>query len=197
MPAPLYLTVWFPTFTASDMFPRAISILKEFPYSKTRAGVAAVAVQPVSWSEASILERRFRPGLDPEQAVAMASDLLHTDYAYIFEVYWDLWTQSEETNQWSLAPSLVRIIVNGTDFDEGSYKQSGHIQVDFGLDTPFLFEDIELTPVEEARVRVNVHKLVQFTSSVERNCGITGRVLWSESEENLAEKLIARLQKVQ
>jgi len=29
---------------------------------------------------------------------------------------------------------------------------------------------------------------------VEKNCGVTGRVLWSESEENLAQKLIARLQ---
>ena len=154
-------------------------------------------VQPVSWNEASILERRFRPGLDPEQAVAMAGDLLHTDYAYVFEAYWDLWSPSEETNQWSLAPSLVRIIANGTEFDEGSYQQNGHLQIDFGLDTPFLYEEIDLTADDEARVRINVHKLVQFTNSVEKNCGISGRVLWSESEENLAQKLIARLQKVQ
>ena len=197
MPDPLYLTVWFPSFAGSEMLPRTLSILKQFPYSQTRPGVAGVIVQPVSWKEASILERRFRPGLDPEQGAAMAGDLLHTDYAYIFEVYWDLWSPSEETNQWSLAPSLVRIIANGTDFDDGSYQQNGHVQIDFGLDTPFLYEDIELTPVEEARVRVNVHKLVQFTTAVEKNCGITGRVLWSESEENLADKLIARLQKVQ
>ena len=154
-------------------------------------------MQPVSWGEASILERRFRPGLDPEQGAAMADDLLHADYAYVFEVYWDLWSPSEETNQWSLAPSLVRIIANGTEFDEGSYQQNGHVQIDFGLDSPFLYEDIELTPVEEARVRANVHKLVTFTNAVEKNCGISGRVLWSESEENLADKLIARLQKVQ
>jgi hypothetical protein len=197
MPDPLYLTVWFPSFAGSEMLPRTLSILKQFPYSQTRPGVAGVIVQPVSWKEASILERRFRPGLEPDQGAAMAGDLLHTDYAYIFEVYWDLWSPSEETNQWSLAPSLVRIIANGTDFDDGSYQQNGHVQIDFGLDTPFLYEDIELTPVEEARVRVNVHKLVQFTTAVEKNCGITGRVLWSESEENLADKLIARLQKVQ
>ncbi len=197
MPDPLYLTVWFPSFAGSEMLPRTLSILKQFPYSQTRPGVAGVIVQPVSWKEASILERRFRPGLDPEQGAAMAGDLLHMDYAYIFEVYWDLWSPSEETNQWSLAPSLVRIIAHGTDFDDGSYQQNGHVQIDFGLDTPFLYEDIELTPVEEARVRVNVHKLVQFTTAVEKNCGITGRVLWSESEENLADKLIARLQKVQ
>ncbi|HLH09435.1 MAG TPA: hypothetical protein VKW78_19510 [Terriglobales bacterium] len=197
MPDPLYLTVWFPSFAAPEMLPRALSILKQFPYSSTRPGVAGVIVQPVSWTEASILERRFRPGLDAEQAVAMAGDLLHTDYAYVFETYWDLWSPSEETNQWSLSPSLVRIIANGTEFDEGSYQQNGHVQIDFGLDTPFLYEDIEFTAVEEARVRANVQKLVQFTSNVEKNCGITGRVLWSESEENLAQKLIARLQKVQ
>ena len=43
----------------------------------------------------------------------------------------------------------------------------------------------------------NVQKLVEFTNNVEKNCGISGRVLWSESEENLAQKLVSRLQKVQ
>jgi hypothetical protein len=38
---------------------------------------------------------------------------------------------------------------------------------------------------------------VEFTSKVETNCGVSGRMLWSESEENLAQKLISRLQKVQ
>jgi hypothetical protein len=42
---------------------------------------------------------------------------------------------------------------------------------------------------------MNVQKLVNFTTAVEKNTGISGRVLWSESEENLAQKLIARLQK--
>jgi len=37
--------------------------------------------------------------------------------------------------------------------------------------------------------------LVAFTALVEKNAGATARLLWSESEENLAQKLIARLQK--
>jgi len=41
-----------------------------------------------------------------------------------------------------------------------------------------------------------VHRLVEFAAKVEKNAGATGRLLWSESEENLAQKLIARLQKV-
>jgi len=46
-------------------------------------------------------------------------------------------------------------------------------------------------------VKANVQKLVALTSAVEKNVGIRGRILWSDSEENLVQKLIARLQKVQ
>jgi len=56
---------------------------------------------------------------------------------------------------------------------------------------------VKLTPLSEARVRDNVQKLIAFTSAVEKNCGTSARLLWSESDENLAQKLIARLQKVQ
>jgi len=179
------------------MMRRMVSVMREFPFSAERPGITYVYVQPVSWSEPTILERRFRPGLDLEQAVAMAGDLLHDDYAYVFEANWDLWGPSEESDQWTLEPRLAKFIANGKRFDDGSFQQNGHIQVDFGLDTPFLYEDLDLSEVDEARVRSNVQKLVQFTQSVEKNCGISGRVLWSESEENLAQKLIARLQKVQ
>ena len=197
MADPLYLSVWFPSFSPIEMMPRAASVLKLFPYSNTRPGIEYVSVQPLSWNEASVLERRFRPGLDSDQAIALAGDLLYDDYAYSFEVNWDLWLRSEETEKWTIQPSPARIIANGIKFDDGTYQQHGHIQFDFGLDSPFLYEDIELDEMDEARVRSNVQKLVAFTNVLEKNCGLTGRVLWSESEENLAQKLIARLQKVQ
>jgi hypothetical protein len=86
--------------------------------------------------------------------------------------------------------------VRGEEFDEGAYQEEGHIQVDFGLDSPFLQEGLQLTPEAEERVRMNVQKLVDFTSKAERSSGANSRLLRSESEENLAQKLIARLQKV-
>ena len=98
---------------------------------------------------------------------------------------------------WELTPQKVKFITYGAKFDDAAYQQNGHIQVDFGLDAPFLYEEVEFTPQVEQRIKANVHKLVNFTNTVERNCGITGRVLWSESEGNLAQKLINRLQKVQ
>jgi hypothetical protein len=197
MPDPLYLSLWFSDFEREEMLPHALAVMRQFPFSASQSGITYVAMHPVSWDEATIFEERFRPGITPEAAVLIASDLLHDDYAYVFEAYWDLWMFVEDKKEWVLQPSQVKFIVHGTEFDEGTYQQEGHIQVDFGLDSPFLQEGVRLTPENEEHVRANVQKLVDFTSSVEKKSGISGRLLWSESEENLAQKLMGRLQKVQ
>lgn len=176
------------------MMSRATSVLRQFPFSAQRPGITHLAIHPVSWSEPTVLERRFRPGLDPDQATAIASEFMHADYAYVFETYWDLWVPDE--NRLLLSPEQVKFIAHGTEFDDGAYQQAGHIQVDLGLDEPFLFETPEEDEGAEARIRNNVQKLVGFTQAVEKNCGISGRVLWSESDENLAQKLVARVQRV-
>jgi hypothetical protein len=197
MADPLYLSLWFADFSGPAMLPHLLVLLQQFPPSAQRPGITYVAVQPVSWNEASVLERRFEPGIAPEEAVMIAADLVHDDYAYILEAFWDLWTPGESGGQWRLAPSLVKIIVQGEEFDEGTYEQTGHIEIDFGLDSPFLQENVALTEETQAKVRDNVARLVEFTMKAEKNTRATARVLWSESEENLAQKLIARLQKVQ
>ena len=192
----LYLSLWFPSFEEPEILSRAVSVLLQLPFSPARPGVSYVALQPVSWNEPTILERRFNPGIPPDEAAGVAADLVHDDFAYVFEAYWDLWTPPETGEKWVVAPSLVRVIAQGVEFDESTATETGHIQVDFGLDTPFLHEELALTSDTEQRVRANVQKLVEFTAKVEKNTGATGRLLWSESEENLAQKLIARLQKV-
>jgi hypothetical protein len=194
----LYLSLWFPSFSEAEMMPRTLSVLRQFPFSAQRPGISNLAVHPVSWSEPTVMERRFRPGLDPEQAIAIAAEFLHFDYAYLFETHWDLWVPLEEdSGELLLTPLPVKFIAHGLDFEEQAYQQAGHVQVDFGLDSPFLYEGQELTPIVEGRFRSNVQKLVTFTTAVEKSCGISGRVLWSESDENLAQKLIERLQRVQ
>lgn len=196
MADPLYLSLWFPSFAPNEMMPRALSVMRLFPFSAQRPGISYLAITPVAWGEPTVIERRFRPGLDPEQAVAIAGEFLHPDYAFSFETHWDLFTQPEESDQIQLLLQPVEIIVHGTEFEDGDYKQSGHIQIDFGLDTPFLYENMDLTLTNENMIKANIQKLVTFTHTVEKNCGLTGRVLWSESDENLAQKLIERIQKV-
>jgi len=193
----LFLNLWFETFAAPEILARAGCVLRQFPFSAERPGVTYVSLHPVSWNEATVLERRFDPGIDPEEALAIASDLMHEDYAYLFEAFWDLWGRDEETAEWRLQPQRVRIIAHGLEFEDGAQERDGHVQVDLGLDSPFLQEEVKLTPLNEGRVRANIQKLVDFSANIEKQCAVTGRLLWSESEENLAQKLIARLQRVQ
>ena len=94
-------------------------------------------------------------------------------------------------------PSLVKFIVQGEEFDDATYQETGHVEIDFGLDSLFVQENVELTEETQAKIRDNVAKLVEFTKKAEMNTRATSRRLWSESEESLAQKLIARLQKVQ
>lgn len=193
----LYLSLWFADFSLESMFARALSVMREFPFSQTRPGITGLAVHPVSWGEPTILEQRFSPGAQAEEAIAATAGLSHEDYAYVFEANWDLWTPREGTQEWVLQPSVVKLIARGDEFEEGESKTQGDLQVDFGLDSPFLHEELQLSGELEARVRANVQSLVDFINRVEKNAGTSARLLWSESDENLAQKLVSRLQRVQ
>jgi hypothetical protein len=195
----LYLSIWFPSFREGEMMARAVGVLRQFPYSALREGITYLSVHPVAWSEPTVLERRFTPGISPEEAADLASEFAHDDFALVFEAFWDLWVPSDDElgDSWVQRPIAVRFLVHGVQFDDGIYSEDGHVEVDFGLDTSFVYEGLELTAVERDHLRANIAKLVAFSSAVEKNCAISGRVLWSESEDNLAQKLIAKLQQTQ
>ena len=196
MPDPLYLSLWFPDFTGPAILPHMLAVVQQFPFSAQRAGITYAAVHPVSWNEPTVLERRFSPGISPEEAVVVAADLVHDDYAYVFDAYWDLWTPDDQ-GSWELRPSRVKFVVHGDEFEEGAQEELGQIQIDFGLDTLFVQENVKLNDETEAKIRDNVLKLIEFTKKIEMNTRATSRRLWSESEETLPQKLIARLQRVQ
>lgn len=196
MPDPLYLSLWFSDFSGPAMLPHILAVLQQFPFSEQRPGIAYVSVQPVSWNEATVLEERFLPGIAPEAATVVAADLVHDDYAYVFDMYWDVWTV-DASGKWTLGPNQVKIIAHGEDFDDGVQQETGHIQVDFGLDSLFVQEDVELTNESQARIRENVLRLIEFTKKIEMHTRAASRRLWSESDESLPQKLIARLQRVQ
>jgi len=196
----LYLSIWFPSFHTQEMMPRLLSVLKQFPFSTSRGGVGYIGVRSISWDQPIVFEQTFDYRADPERALTLAGEFLHEDNAYEIEALWDLWVPVQEGDldeTWELQSQSVKFVAFGTRFEEATYQQNGHIQVDFGLDTPFLYEEAYFTGALEQRIKSNVQKLVNFTSAVEKNCGISGRVLWSESEDNLAQKLIDRLQRVQ
>jgi len=107
-----------------------------------------------------------------------------------------MWTV-DAAGKWNLVPSQVKVIAQGEEFEDGVQQETGHIQIDFGLDSLFVQEGAELTDESQARIRENVLRLIEFTKKLEMQSRATSRRLWSESDESLPQKLIARLQRVQ
>ena len=238
----LYLSLWYPNFRLESLPAALTGVLRQFAVVGSKRASAASAY-PINFTEAPTYQRIYVDTTNPaavghpsqveadpraadaalEAAVAEATEQLHDDMAYEFEMRWQLWAPEDppanyrfETDDdslehdldpaldlldtpWRLRPHTVRILGFGPTFDVAGYEQNGHILVDFGLDTPWILDtvdDEELDETAQIHIQHNIEKLLAFTLLVEKNCGISSRLLWTESGEPLAEKLIARLQRV-
>ena len=223
----LYLSLWYPNLRLEALPDKLIAVLRAFASHGGEAKVYSATVWPVSWNETPVFERIYGhligliepgqvPGAEPRLAVEEATELLHEDYAYEFQIGWNLWeletagagtqitsvaTDSDREDgksakldaRWALGPKLVRVTGYGPLFDEGAYEQDGHIRIDFGSDAPFLEEDVDLSEVGARHIAENVRQLVELTAGVEKASGATARLLWSELGESLAKRLAARL----
>ena len=236
----LYLSLWYPNFRLEALPGALTGILRQFAIVGEKR-VRAASAYPINFTEAATYQRIYvepprRPEDDPatspeetdaaiEAAVREATEQLHDDMAYEFEMGWQLWSPEQpslgsarslpeieddsvdqsidadsQKTDWKLRFHLVRVLGFGPEFDTAGYEQNGHILIDFGLDTPWTMDENlpedELDAGARLRIQQNIEKLLAFTLLVEKNCGISGRLLWTESGEPLAEKLIARLQRV-
>jgi|SRR5580700_626451 hypothetical protein len=200
----LYLSLWYPNFRL-DALPVAVDrVMEQFSAAGGSTRVAAATVYPISWNENPVWQRVYRNETDddaaePRAVIATAMETAHDDYAWEFEMVWELWVPEQAAGfdtMWRQEARTVRIVAFGPEFDDQAWETNGHIRVDFGLDTPFLYEDMDLDDAAIERVKQNVQKLVAFTHGVQKHGGISTRLLWSESGENLAGKLIERLQQV-
>jgi hypothetical protein len=199
----LYLSLWFPNFRLNSLPMALTAVLRQFAAAGGSSSVHAAAAYPLSWNETPFYQRTYESNetqaASPEAAVAEATEALHDDFAYEFETTWDLWVAQDAPELdpiWTKERRIVRVIGFGPQFDQSAYEQNGHIRVDFGTDTPFLEEEVELDARSAERVKQNLQKIIDFTGAVEKNCGISSRLLWSESGESLSQKLIARLQRL-
>jgi hypothetical protein len=257
----LYLSLWYPNFRLEALPAALAGVLRQFATVGAKR-VSAASAYPINFTEPPTYQRIYvdtprasgpddatpvGPGIPPadtsdsaiETAVAEATEQLHDDMAYEFEMRWQLWSPEDPPvssdrlgrpipsdaddigpdpdsdpdfdrpvlgdadTLWKLRPHTVRILGFGPNFDMAGFEQNGHLLVDFGLDTPWVMDapletlgERVLDFAAQLHIQQNVEKLLAFTLLVEKNCGISSRLLWTESGEPLAEKLIARLQRV-
>ena len=212
----LYLSLWFPNFRLEALPEKLTCVLRQFATIGGQKRITAAAAYPLGWSESPTWQRLFVNDERSEQtddslienAVAEATEQLHDDMAYEFEIKWQLWRPELAEVElgvaldptWKLEAATVKILGFGPEFDDAGFEQNGHIRIDFGLDTPWLADQLDadapLDELAQKHIQENVEKLLAFTLLCEKNCGLSSRLLWTESGEPLAEKLIARLQRL-
>jgi hypothetical protein len=195
----LYLSLWYPNLRLEALPEKLTAVLGAFASHGGERDVYAATVWPVNWSEAPSFQRvwgRAAEGIAPREAVEEAMELLHDDYAYEFQIGWNLWeleSAPELDPRWTKTRRLVRVTGFGPLFDEGAYEQDGHIRIDFGSDAPFLEEEADLDPQTARHVEQNIRQLVELVQAIEKESGATARLLWSELGESLAARLAERL----
>jgi hypothetical protein len=108
----LYLSLWYPNLRLEALPDKLVAVLGAFAAHGGEAKVYSATAWPVSWNESPVFERVYGrmvgeqmdggrllagpapgqlPGADPRVAVAEATELLHEDYAYEFQIGWNLW----------------------------------------------------------------------------------------------------------
>ncbi len=100
----LYLSLWYPNLRLVTLPEKLTAVLTEFAAHGGESNVYAATVWPINWTETPIFQRVYgrlggaaERGVGPGQAVEEALEALHDDYAYEFQIGWNLW-------EWVQAP---------------------------------------------------------------------------------------------
>lgn len=123
----LYLSLWYPNLRLEALPDKLIAVLGAFAAHGGEAKVYSATVWPVGWNESPVFERVYGrmvgeqmdggrllagpvpgqlPGADPRVAVVEATELLHEDYAYEFQIGWNLWELEIDNAGPSARPAL-------------------------------------------------------------------------------------------
>jgi len=183
MPDLVCLSLWLKDYQESNMLQHWGRVLEAFPVSPSSPGIRELAIYPLDWGETPVFERSFGDGLDAGEAVNLAAEWFPKG--------------SYSSGGWIQTPTAVSISCLGSEFDREGSDNRSDLQVNFGLDTPFLPLGEDSMPpyhpaweVADQRTRENLQQLVEFVHRLDQSLPVTKRLLWCESGENLADKIL-------
>ena len=92
----LYLSLWYPNFRLEALPAALEKVMEQFIAVGGSGRVSAATVYPISWNETPAWQRVYRNETDDEEAspravLAAAMENAHDDYAWEFEMIWELW----------------------------------------------------------------------------------------------------------
>lgn len=180
---PLFLSLWLKNFAPVGLplyLKKAIAV---FPQSRLLPG-GVFRIIPLAFREAPLLEEPYDGNLDPQAAASRVQEHLHDDIAIQVEMRWDIY---QWTGEWEMKPSRVYLEIFGPQFEA---PLGEHLRLDLGPQRLYLPEPSSdaLRPVQS-----NIRSVLHLATDLENELIAERRLLWTEDEENFAERLKALL----
>ena len=186
---PLFLSLWLGGFSPLALPIYFRKTLEVFPFSKLAPG-SLLRVWAVSFHEVPVFESFLDTAVDAREAADLVQEFLHDDCCIQLETRWDLWLWDGD---WALQPSRVCIELHAPLFEHDILNplgQAEQIWIDLGREDLYLPQpkSDQLRPVQS-----NIRSILHLADDLEEALTVERRLLWSESEDNFAERLMLLL----
>lgn len=212
-----FASFWCRNFSEETMVDRFGEFVSTAPFSTAHRGFTKFVIRAVDPSESPVAEHDLRAQpLEAAELVELAREYLHGDIAFETRAYWDLWTYEMSTGRWQLQPQPLELFCYGEEYDEGAWRETGHLHADIGFEHLFTghagllgarrqaaappqhpAEQEFLTAMARPeslrayheKTQENIRKLLHWASQVEAAAPIEQFRLWSEGEENFEARM--------
>jgi hypothetical protein len=181
MPDQLCLSLWLRGFDERTMLRHFRELLRIFPFSRLRPGIAALRVYAIEFAEPGLVEQAFAQEVDADTAVKYAGEFQEPDCAYLIDGWWELWRYE---GGWQLAPAPVVLSCFGPEFEN---DLGDNLRLELGPEEYFL--PVAGAPQGARKAQSNLKSLVRVAHDIESRLPVERRRLWSESGEDFAERL--------
>lgn len=185
MPDRIYLSLWLRDFEPDNALRHLEQMLRAFPFSQLRQGIAALKVYALEFVEPPVLEHAFCDTPEVEDVIALCREFDDPDCAYTVDGWWELF---QYNNGWRLTPSGVSLTCFGPLFEN---DDRDHLRIDFGPETYYL-PNARLTDSARA-AHSNLTSLLRLASDLEEALSVSRKNLWSESGDDFAARLESAL----
>ena len=213
-----YLSIWLKEFSEESMLERFGDFLGTVPFSAKQPGFTHLEIRAVDSTETPVYEQDLRSfPLDAAGIIELAKDYVHDDCSCDVRSHWDLWVfEGEPLHGAATAAVAFELLCNGEDFDDGFWKDNGHLEVSFGFEHLFTGHgaaghppDRAARAAESGRARFSgIHGEAGESTAISgknagkhqercsigcggsrRRCRWSDCELWSEGEENFEARL--------
>jgi hypothetical protein len=207
-----YLSIWCRDFSEERILELFGAFLATVPFSRTKAGFTHFTERALDPAEWPVLEQDLREApFEAAGVVELAKDQLHNDCSYEVECAWDLWAWDAATDHWKLGPQPLEIFCRGEEYDNGIWRENGHIEANLGFEHLFVghagllaIDGGENTSTENEadprfleamawpenlmiyreKTQENTRKLLDWARRIAKAVPVERMRLWSEGDEH-------------